>query len=150
MAVYVQLSSMDVSRRDLTFVLSTFAAFRAGAAQEQLPTFSTRVYGSDEIPYHGDQTKKGRQFFNGVTHSGFHVEVHETILGPGVETHAPHKHEHEEMIFMMEGTLETHVEGKTARADKGSVIFFGSNQMHNARNVGTTHCRYFVVELRGV
>ena len=139
---------MDVSRRNLTLLLSSFGAFRAAADQQRLPTFSTRVYGN-EIPYKGDQTKKGRQLFNGVTHSGFHVEMHETILGPGIETHAPHRHEHEEIIMILEGTLETHVEGQTEKAEKGSVIFFGSNQTHNARNVGMTPCRYYVVELRG-
>jgi hypothetical protein len=29
------------------------------------------------------------------------------------------------------------------------VLLFGSNQTHNARNVGTIPCRYYVVELRG-
>ena len=33
--------------------------------------------------------------------------------------------------------------------EPGSVIFFGSNQMHSARNVGKVPCRYYVVELRG-
>jgi quercetin dioxygenase-like cupin family protein len=75
--------------------------------------------------------------------------MHETILGPGKETHPPHKHAHEEIVIVVEGTVETFLEGNTELAEAGSVAYFGSNQMHNARNVGTTPCRYYVIELRG-
>src|SRR3954454_18545365 len=72
----------DISRRDLTFLFSSLAAVQ----QKQLPTLSSKVYTNDEILYKGDGAKKGREFFNGLTHSGFHGEVHETILGPNMET----------------------------------------------------------------
>ena len=88
-------------------------------------------------------------FFHGVTHAGFGLEMHETILGTGVETHAPHKHAHEEIVIVVEGTLETFLEGKTEPTEAGSVIYFGSNQMHSVRNAGAVPCRYYVVELRG-
>ena len=52
--------------------------------------------------------------------------MHETILGAGTETQAPHKHLHEEIVL----------EGKTETAEEGSVIYFASNQMHSARNAG--------------
>lgn len=139
----------DILRRDLPFLFSSLAASLVAAQQKQLPTLSTKVYTNEEISYKGDQTKKGREFFNGLTHSGFNVEVHETVLGAGTETHAPHRHEHEEIIIIVEGTLETNVEGRRDKADQGSVIYFGSNQLHNARNIGATPCRYYVLELRG-
>lgn len=56
---------------------------------------------------------------------------------------------HEEIIVVVEGTVETFNEGRTEVVDASSVIFFGSNQMHSARNVGTVPCRYYVIELRG-
>lgn len=139
----------DISRRNLTLLFSSLAASLAAEPKKQLPTLSTKIYTNEEVPYHGDQTKKAREFLNSVTHTGFNVELHETILGPGTETHAPHKHEHEELIIIFEGTLETNVEGRKGKADPGSVICFGSNQMHNARNIGSTPCRYYVLELRG-
>lgn len=139
----------DLSRRSLTFLFSSFAASWAAAQQTQLPVLPSKVYTNDEIPYHGDGNKRAREFFNGITHSGFQIEVHETILGPGIETHAPHKHQHEEIIIVFAGTLETNVEGQKKRADQGSVIYFGSNRMHNARNIGEIPCRYYVIELRG-
>lgn len=139
---------MSMTRRDLSYLLPLLAS-GAGAEQSDSKVLATHVYANADIPYQGDDKKKARTFFTGTTHKGFEVNVHETILGPGVQTHAPHKHEHEEIIIIVEGTAETWVEGKTQLAPAGSVVYFGSNQMHSSRNAGTGPCRYYVVELRG-
>lgn len=139
---------MKFSRRDLSFLLPALAA-SAVAQEKQAPTLQSRVYHHQQIPYDGDQKKKARKFFYGANRSGFSFEMHETILGEGIETHAPHKHEHEEIMIVFEGAVETYLEGKRETAETGSVIYFGSNQMHTVRNAGTTPCRYYVIELRG-
>ncbi|MBZ5578053.1 MAG: cupin domain-containing protein [Acidobacteriia bacterium] len=140
---------MILSRRDLQFLLPMLTAANA-ATQPRLPgQLPSTVYHSPRIPYIGDSKKKGRLFFHGATHSGFRLEMHETILGPGEPTHAPHKHEHEEIVIVIEGTVETSLEGRKDLAEAGSVIYFGSNQMHSARNAGAIPCRYCVIELRG-
>ena len=118
-------------------------------AQTTARTMPSKVLHSNALPYSGDARKKGRQFFRGANHSGFDFEMHETVLGPGIETHPPHKHEHEEIIIVFEGTVESYLEGKTEIAQAGSVIVNGSNQMHTVKNAGTTPCRYYVIELRG-
>jgi quercetin dioxygenase-like cupin family protein len=100
------------------------------------------------MPYTGYADKKGRRFFLSQTHGGFKVEMHETILGPGMETHPVHQHEHEEIIVVVEGTFEANMDGKKTAVPAGSVLVFGSNQPHNARNIGATQCRYYVIELR--
>jgi len=141
---------MDISRRDLGLLFPFLAASRAQAQEPQpLPS---KIYANSAIPYKADPEtagKKAREFFHGVNHSGFDLEMHETVLGPGVRTHAPHKHVHEEIIVVFEGTVEVSIEGKTAPAEAGSVIYFGSNQMHSVRNAGIAPCRYYVLELRG-
>ncbi len=137
---------MKLSRRDLALLLPALAAAPAPAQTQPLPS---KVYHNSAIPYGGDAQKKAREFFHGATHSGFGLEAHETVLGPGVRTHAPHKHEHEEIIILFEGVLETLVEGRTEPAEQGSVIYFASNQMHSVRNTGLTPARYYVIELRG-
>lgn len=147
----------NLSRRDLSFLLPALAAAGAraqqpaGAAPQAAPAepFGSKVYSSDKIPYTGNDQKKGRRFLYAATHTGFKVEVHETIIGPGLETHPPHKHEHEEFVIVVEGTVEANLDGNKQIAPAGSVVCFGSNQMHNAKNVGSTPCRYYVVELRG-
>jgi quercetin dioxygenase-like cupin family protein len=159
---------MKVSRRELSLLLPALAATAtvqrlsaqagapqttgasaASAAGTPRTRLATKNYHHSQIAYNGNDTKKARRFFMGETHGGFNLEAHETILGPGVETHAPHKHIHEEIIIVVEGTVETYNEGKTEVVEAGSVIFYGSNQMHSARNVGKVPARYYVIELRG-
>ena len=139
---------MPITRRDLSFLLPLLAS-RAGAEQGESKVLPTHVYANGDIPYTGDDKKKTRTFFQGTTHKNFELQCHETILGPGIQTHAPHKHEHEEIIFIFEGTVETWEEGRTQLAPAGSVVYFSSNKMHSSRNAGSGPCRYYVLELRG-
>lgn len=144
--------TMDLSRRELGFLMPFLAAAAAkGQQSEPQPPvhLDTNVYHPDQTTTLPNGKKKGSRIFYGMDHSGFQLEMHETVLAPGVETHAPHKHVHEEIIIMLEGTLETHVEGTNRTAETGAVIYFGSNQTHNATSVGSTPARYYVLELRG-
>jgi len=136
---------MTLSRRDLALLFPALGA----AQQAQNELLPSKIYHSAQLPYKGDAKKKGRAFFRGANHSGFQFEMHETVLGPGTQTHAPHKHEHEEIIILVEGSVERHLDGATEPVEAGSVIYFGSNQMHSVRNIGTAPCRYYVIELRG-
>jgi mannose-6-phosphate isomerase-like protein (cupin superfamily) len=140
---------MTLSRRDLAALLPALAV-RATAQQTPAPAvLPGKIYHSDQIPYTGADEKKGRRFFLGTTHTGFNLETHETILGAGMDTHAPHQHEHEEMLIIVSGSLEMHVDGKSETAEAGSIVYFASNVLHNAHNSGTSPCRYYVIELRG-
>jgi quercetin dioxygenase-like cupin family protein len=66
----------------------------------------------------------------------------------GEISHPPHQHVNEEIIIIMEGTIEANIENKLSKATAGSVTYFASNDMHNFKNVGTGHARYYVLELR--
>jgi quercetin dioxygenase-like cupin family protein len=141
---------MNYSRRDLSVLLPMLAVARAGAQTKQPQAMSaSKVYHDEQIAWNGNDEKKGREFFLGATHGGFRLEVHETALGPGMRPHAPHQHLHEEIIVLVEGTLEAYFDEKSEKVEAGSVIWLASNQMHGVRNSGTTPCRYYVVELRG-
>ncbi len=57
-------------------------------------------------------------------------------IDPGVV--APnHKHPGEEIIYVLEGTLEYQVEGKSATLKAGDVLFIPAGAVHSAKNVGT-------------
>src|ERR1039458_5318351 len=97
---------MTFSRRELAALLPALAV-RAAAQQTEAPAvLPAKVYHSAQIPYIGADEKKGRRFFLGTTHTGFNIETHETILGASMDTHAPHKHEHEEILIIVSGSLE--------------------------------------------
>ncbi len=139
---------MSFSRRDLSLLLPALA--HAAQQQPAKPNvLPSKVYHTEQIPYTGDAKKKARRWFLGTTHTGFNLEMHETILGPGEISHPPHQHVNEEVIIIVEGTVEVSIEGKTETATAGSVTFYASNDLHNFRNIGTTPCRYYVLELRG-
>lgn len=144
--------SKNLSRRDLGLLLPALASV-ASAQQTAAPAkpavLPSKVYHTEDIPYKVDGEKKGRRLFLGTTHTGFNLESHETVLPVGRESHPPHKHVHEEVIFIMEGTIEASIEGKVERAMAGSATYFASNEMHNFKNVGSGPARYFVLELRG-
>ncbi len=133
---------MRLSRRDLAFLLPALAAGNQ-------PALPAKVYHAAKIPYEGDSRKKGRRFFYGANRSGFLLECHETVLGPGTQTHAPHKHAHEEIVVLTEGTLEALLDGRAETVESGSVLYFASNLTHSVRNAGAAPCRYYVIELRG-
>ena len=139
---------MNLTRRNLGLLLPALTV-GAAAQGQKVQALTSKIYHDNQIPFNGNQQKRARRFFNGAEHSGFQVEVHETALGAGIESHPPHKHEHEEIIILVDGTLAVYIDGKTETAEAGSVIYYAPNQMHNVRNSGTTSCQYYVIELRG-
>jgi quercetin dioxygenase-like cupin family protein len=140
---------MTMSRREMVLILPALAAAAQTASAQPGVTLPAKVYHSTQVPYTGDEKKKARRFFFGAEQSGFNIEMHETVLGPSVETHPPHTHAHQEIIILIEGTVEVFMDGRTEKVEAGSVIFYEPNKPHNLRNAGTTACRYYVVELRG-
>ena len=136
---------MTLSRRDLALLFPALAA----AQQSPAAALPSKIYHSARIPYTGDDHKKGRQFFHAAEHSGFQLESHETVLGPGTQTHEPHKHEHDEIITLIEGTLETYIEGKTEIAEAGSGFLRLQPDAQRAQCRLATPARYYVIELRG-
>jgi quercetin dioxygenase-like cupin family protein len=129
-----------MTRRDLTLLS---AGLFAASAKAQKMTLPSHVYRFDDLTLKGT----GRAVFDGLTHSGFHIDLHETELAPGAAPHPPHKHEHEEIVMVREGTLEATIEGKVSVAGPGSVIYAASNEMHGWKNVGETKAHYFVLAL---
>ena len=73
------------------------------------------------------------------------LEIHISTLAPGKSPHAPHQHQHEELLIVKEGTLETFQSGATRRVGPGGIIFQASNELHNVTNVGPTAATYYVI-----
>lgn len=120
-----------------------FLAANANAQKAALATLPSKTYRFEDLVLKGTS----RAVFDGATHSGFHVDLHETELAPGAAPHAAHRHEHEEMIMIREGTLEITIEGKVTTVGPGGVVYAASNEMHGWKNIGTTKAHYFVIAL---
>jgi quercetin dioxygenase-like cupin family protein len=133
---------MNLSRRDLSLVLPLLAAAKAAGQNQVLPS---KTYRYEDLPVHGEGLNRGRPIFDGETHTGVPIELHETELAPGQMPHPAHHHVHEEMILVREGTMEVTIAGKSSTLGPGSVGYVASGEEHGWRNVGTGRARYFVL-----
>jgi quercetin dioxygenase-like cupin family protein len=86
-----------------------------------------------------------RQVMRAPTPTLEELEIHISTLNPGKSPHAPHQHQHEELLILKEGTLETFQSGTTRRVAPGGIIFQASNELHNVTNVGSTPATYYVI-----
>src|SRR3954471_51950 len=124
---------MEITRRDqftlLLPALVAVAASRAAAAAD-LPKLGSVTHRFEDLPSKANGKNVSHAIFDGLTHSGFRVEAHETELGPGGEPHPPHRHSHEEMMMIVDGALDFTVNGKTTRLNPGGLGFAGSNDEH--------------------
>lgn len=124
-------------------------AASASQAQTAAPAakLPSKTFRFEDLPVKQNGANASRAIMNGLTHSDFAIEVHETDLAPGQAPHAPHRHVHEEMVIMIQGTIEFTVNGTPQRLGPGSVAFAASNDEHGQRNVGDGVARYVVVAL---
>ncbi len=136
---------MDHTRRGLCFLLPALAALKVRGSDTA--TLPSKVYSFDGLPLQSAGQNAFRSVFEGKTHDGFHVALHETDLAPGSMPHPPHRHAHEEVFLVREGTLQVTIGGSSSNLRPGSVAYVSSNEEHGVRNVGTTHAQYFVLEL---
>jgi quercetin dioxygenase-like cupin family protein len=132
---------MELSRRDLRFFLPALAAAKVAAAGQALPSNTFRY---EDLKVHGEGLNRERPIFQGETHTGVPIELHETELAPGQMPHAAHHHLHEEMVMVRQGTLEVTISGKSVNLGPGSVGYVASNEEHGWRNVGQGRATYWV------
>jgi uncharacterized cupin superfamily protein len=116
----------------------------------QAAALPSKAYKFEEIPVKASGTgnvNKTRSILKGQLHNGFALEVHETELPPGGAPHPPHRHVHEEMFVVLEGSVDFIVNGVTTRLTPSSAGFAASNDLHGISNGSGARCRYVVFEL---
>jgi XRE family transcriptional regulator, regulator of sulfur utilization len=156
---------MRYTRRNLGFLLPGLAAAAAQAQSlasstgtptpapaadnsvEKLPVMKTKSYKYDELPVTTNGKNKQRRLFTAKTHTGFKMESHMSDIAPGEVNHPPHQHLREEMMLVREGVMELTISGVPHRLGPGDVGVIGSNEIHNAKNVGTAVAKYFIVNI---
>lgn len=136
---------MSLSRRALCQSLPLlFSTFAKAVDDQPIQSFATPF---DQLQAHTNGGNTARPILNGITHSGTHLEAHETVLAPGAMPHPPHHHVHEELFLISKGTLEVTIEGKTTVIGPGSAAFVHSGEEHGVRNTGQEPAQYFVVAI---
>jgi mannose-6-phosphate isomerase-like protein (cupin superfamily) len=133
---------MNYSRRDLALLIPALAA-----AQQPPKGLPSRVFNYDDLPVRVNGENKSRAVMKGETHSAYPIELHMTELGPGQAPHGPHKHVHEELLMLKDGSLDVTISGQTTHVTAGSIVYVASNEMHGWRNPGSGPAQYFVIAL---
>ena len=131
---------MTLARRNLPFLLAALAE-----AQDKKTSTPSQALPFESLPVKATGTNKGRQVMDAHTHTGYHFDIHETELGIGMAPHAPHHHEHEEMVMVQKGTIEVTILDKATRLGSGGVAYVASNEEHGWKNVGDGPANYFVI-----
>jgi len=135
-----------MTRRSLAALLPAMVT----AQQRQQPgVLQSKAYPFEELKGRQTPTIKSYQILTGDTHSGYLLDLHESELPAGMSPHPPHRHVHEELLFIREGEVEVTINGQSRRLGPGSCAFIASNDLHGYRNSGTAPAKYFVLALGG-
>jgi len=137
---------MNPTRRSLALLLPALAAAqqRTGPQPDKLPS---KAFPFDQLSGKQSGSIKLYQILTGDTHSGYRLDLHESELPPGNVPHAPHRHVHEELLFIREGEMEVTINGKATRLGPGSCAYMASNDLHGYSNPGAVPVKYFVLAL---
>jgi quercetin dioxygenase-like cupin family protein len=134
-------------------LFSTLSAARAAdnptaGATTRPTTLPSAVLNWNEMDVKSTAVGGRRQLLQAATATLDQLEVHITTLKPGEQAHAPHRHPHEELIMLKDGTLEALLNDQRIPMPTGSVLFIAPNDLHMVKNVGSTPATYFVVTWR--
>jgi mannose-6-phosphate isomerase-like protein (cupin superfamily) len=69
-----------------------------------------------------------------------------SVVEPHLATHPPHKHVEDEFFFILEGTAEFYLDGKTKVAGPYTSFYCPPNVEHGIRNPGDTELKYLVIK----
>jgi uncharacterized cupin superfamily protein len=100
----------------------------------------------EDLPVRQSSASRQRRFLDGLTHDNIPIEIHETQLPPHGAPHPPHKHVHEELVVVHQGSIEVSLEGQEPKiVSAGGLVYAASNQMHGWKNAGDTPASYLVI-----
>ena len=138
---------MGISRRHLTALLPLLTAGAIPSAKAQKLNLPSKTYVFEDLPVKQNGPNSSRAIMNGANHSGVFVEMHFTELGPGMAPHPPHRHVHEEIVIVKEGTLTITIDDVVTKAAKGDIVYADSNEMHGWVNKTEGKTAYYVIAL---
>jgi mannose-6-phosphate isomerase-like protein (cupin superfamily) len=119
----------------------------AAAAAPPNSALASQAYRFEDLPARAAGPARQRRILEGETHTGVGIELHHTEMPAGEASHPSHRHAHDELLLIREGTVEVTIAGRTTKLGPGSVAYIASNDDHALRNVGSTAAQYFALAL---
>jgi len=155
--ITTNLLTLACAATTLVCAAAMLASAATGAAQEgnlepapANPLTKSRVFAYDDmVAKTSANGAVGRNVFTGTLATGETVGVHETMQPAGTAPNPAHRIHHSEVIVVEEGTLEFIHDGKTERANAGSIIYVAFGTLHQVKNVGDGPAKYVVIQIGG-
>jgi mannose-6-phosphate isomerase-like protein (cupin superfamily) len=140
-----QWEALSAMRENLVLVfVSLLLVSQAGSG---LSTLKSATYRFDDLVTQKEANATFRPILDGLTRSGYHIDVHEVFLLPGSTPHHGHRHQQEVLFLVSEGELQVSIAGKTANLGPGSAAFVASGDEHDIQNASNRPAQYFEVIL---
>jgi mannose-6-phosphate isomerase-like protein (cupin superfamily) len=92
------------------------------------------------------KTKVGYQYWFADKNFTEENTLKMSIVEPGKSTHAPHHHPEEEFFYILEGTAQFYLDGKTVTAGPNTSFYCPPNAEHGISNAGKTDLKYLVIK----
>ncbi len=74
------------------------------------------------------------------------LTVKMSVVGPKQATHAPHKHAGDEIFYVLEGTAQFYLNGKTIKGGPNTTFYCPDDGTeHGISNAGNTELKYLVI-----
>ncbi|MFH6937602.1 cupin domain-containing protein [Flavobacterium sp. YO12] len=138
----------------LTTILKTTIAiliFQKTFSQETKKETAPPQYTIENCVNHFDinkatKTKVGYQYWFADKNFTQENTLKMSIVEPGKSTHAPHHHPEEEFFYILEGTAEFFLNGKTVTGGPNTSFYCPPNAEHGISNAGKTDLKYLVIK----
>jgi (S)-ureidoglycine aminohydrolase len=72
--------------------------------------------------------------------------MHVSTLLEGLPSHAPHRHDAEEIILIIKGDTTMSIDKEDYAGSAGDLFFLPSQSLHGIRNSGQGPCEYFAFQ----
>ena len=73
------------------------------------------------------------------------LRIHLSSLGAHRKPHEPHRHDWEEVFFILEGEAKLIVDGRELKAGSMTAVFIRPGSLHGIENAGDKPLRYLVI-----
>jgi mannose-6-phosphate isomerase-like protein (cupin superfamily) len=120
--------------------------FIAGVATGQTKNFTIDNCVNTFDPSKVESTKVGFQYWFADKSFLDGRTLKMSVVKPREATHAPHRHTEDEFFFVLEGTAEFFLNGKTRTAGPYTSFYCPPNSEHGIRNAGDTELKYLVIK----
>ena len=121
------------------------------ATQKELPSGEKYTIENCINKFSMDKTTKtavGYQYwFVNQNFTKDNLTVKMSVVGPNQATHAPHRHAGDEIFYVLEGTAQFYLNGKTTTGGPNTSFYCPENSEHGISNGSNQELKYLVIRI---